>query len=106
MKPISCNQEMGDTKRLLCPGAPQGPAPYHSPLIASVPLLPGLLFTRLSPLLDCVFLKHHDLVFVIFEFPAPQQCQAYGTFSMNIHELSEPSCLLLAALESYTQMPK
>ena len=26
MKPISCNQEMGDTERLLCPGAPQGPA--------------------------------------------------------------------------------
>ena len=26
MKPISCNQEMGDTKRLLCPKAPQGPA--------------------------------------------------------------------------------
>ena len=24
MKPISCNQEMGDTERLLCPGAPQG----------------------------------------------------------------------------------
>ena len=26
MKPISCNQEMGDTERLLFPGAPQGPA--------------------------------------------------------------------------------
>ena len=29
MKPISCNQEMGDTERLLCPEAPQGPARYH-----------------------------------------------------------------------------
>ena len=47
--------------------------------------------------------QHHDLVFVIFEFQAPQ---AYGKFSMNIHELHEPSCLFLAALESYTQMPK
>ena len=26
MKPISCNQEVGDTERLLCSGAPQGPA--------------------------------------------------------------------------------
>ena len=26
MKPISCNQEIGDTERLLCPGALQGPA--------------------------------------------------------------------------------
>ena len=53
-----------------------------------------------------MLLKHHDLVFVISEFPAPQQCQAYGKFPMNIHELNESSCLLLAALESYTQMPK
>lgn len=59
------------------------------------------LFTRLSPLLDCVFLKHHDPVFVIFDFPAPQQCQAYGKFSMNIHELSEPSFLLLAAPKGF-----
>ena len=29
MKPISCNQEMGDTERLLCPRAPQGPAQYR-----------------------------------------------------------------------------
>ena len=29
MKPISCNQEMGDTERLLCPGAPQGPSRYQ-----------------------------------------------------------------------------
>ena len=29
MKPISCNQEMGDTGRLLCPGAPQGPTQYQ-----------------------------------------------------------------------------
>ena len=29
MKPISCNQEMVDTERLLCPGAPQGPARYQ-----------------------------------------------------------------------------
>ena len=29
MKPISCNQEMGDTERLLCPGAPQGPAEFQ-----------------------------------------------------------------------------
>ena len=29
MKPVSCNQEMGDTKRILCPGAPQSPAGYH-----------------------------------------------------------------------------
>ena len=28
MKLISCNQEMGDSERLLCPGAPQGPAWY------------------------------------------------------------------------------
>ena len=26
IKPISCNQEKGDTERLLCPGGPQGPA--------------------------------------------------------------------------------
>ena len=26
MKPITCNQEMGDPERLLCPAAPQGPA--------------------------------------------------------------------------------
>ena len=30
IKPISCNQEMGDTERLLCPGGPQGPAVYQS----------------------------------------------------------------------------
>ena len=41
MKPISCNQEMGDTGRLLCPGVPQGPAQFHvlcgnSPLPLSV----------------------------------------------------------------------
>ena len=29
MKPISCNQEMGNTERLLCPVAPQGPARYQ-----------------------------------------------------------------------------
>ena len=28
MKPISCSQEMGDPERLLCPGAPQGPAGF------------------------------------------------------------------------------
>ena len=33
MKPISCNQEMGDPERLLCPGAPQGPAWYHHYLV-------------------------------------------------------------------------
>ena len=32
MKPISCNQEMGDGERLLCPGAPQGPARYQTHL--------------------------------------------------------------------------
>ena len=36
MKPISCNQEMGDTKRLLCPGAPQGPAWYQFHLFADL----------------------------------------------------------------------
>ena len=30
MKPFSCNREMGDTERLLCPGAPQGPARFQS----------------------------------------------------------------------------
>ena len=30
MKPISCNQEMGDIERLLCPGALQGPAQYQN----------------------------------------------------------------------------
>ena len=35
MKPISCNQEMGDKERLLCPGAPQGPAWFHFPLDVS-----------------------------------------------------------------------
>ena len=29
MNPISYNQEMGDTERLLCPGAPQGAAGYQ-----------------------------------------------------------------------------
>ena len=29
MKPISYNQETGDTEKLLCPGAPQGPAWYQ-----------------------------------------------------------------------------
>ena len=30
MKPISCKQEIGDTERLLCPGAPLGlPAQFH-----------------------------------------------------------------------------
>ena len=29
MKPVSCKQEMGDTERLLCPGAPQGPAGFQ-----------------------------------------------------------------------------
>ena len=29
MKPISYNQELGDTERLLCPGAPEGPAGYQ-----------------------------------------------------------------------------
>lgn len=83
----------------------------HWVLVVSLPLdsfchFAGFLFTSLSPSPDCVLHKHHDLVFVISEFPAPQQCQAYGKFPMNIHELNESSCLLLAALESYTQMPK
>ena len=30
MKPIFCNQETGDTERLLCSGTSQGPAQYHS----------------------------------------------------------------------------
>ena len=30
MKPISYNQEMRNTERLLCPEAPQSPAPFHS----------------------------------------------------------------------------
>ena len=30
MKPISCNQEIGDTGRLLCPEAPQDPAGYQN----------------------------------------------------------------------------
>ena len=29
MKPISCNQEMGDKERFLCSVAPQGPAQFH-----------------------------------------------------------------------------
>ena len=29
MKSISCDQEMGDTERLLCPGALQGPAQFY-----------------------------------------------------------------------------
>ena len=29
MEPISCKQEIGDTEKLLCPGAPQGPAGFH-----------------------------------------------------------------------------
>ena len=29
MKPISYKQETGDTERLLCPGAPQGPARFQ-----------------------------------------------------------------------------
>ena len=32
MKPISCHQEMGDTERLLCPGAPQSIAQYQTHL--------------------------------------------------------------------------
>ena len=30
MKSISCNQEMGDTESLLCPGAPQGDSQFQS----------------------------------------------------------------------------
>ena len=30
MKLTSCNQEMGDTESLLCPGAPQGSAQYEN----------------------------------------------------------------------------
>ena len=97
-------KEMGHAERLCA----QDP---HWVLVVSLPLdsfcrFTGFLFTSLSPSPDCVLHKHHDLVFVISEFPAPQQCQAYGKFPMNIHELNESSCLLLAALESYTQMPK
>ena len=36
MKPIFCNQETGDTERLLCSGTPQDPAQYHS--LPSLPL--------------------------------------------------------------------
>ena len=28
-QPISCSHEMGDTERLLCPGAPEGPAQFQ-----------------------------------------------------------------------------
>ena len=48
--------------------------------IASVNLPISSLFTCLCSPLDCVFLKHHDLVFVISEFPEPQQCQFNGEF--------------------------
>ena len=44
MKPISCNQEMGDTERLLCPGAPQGAAQYHP---QGACLLPGEAHNKL-----------------------------------------------------------
>ena len=29
MKPIFYSQEMGDTEKILCPGAPQGPTRYQ-----------------------------------------------------------------------------
>ena len=29
MKPIFYSQEMGDTEKILCPGAPQGPVRYQ-----------------------------------------------------------------------------
>ena len=39
MKSISSNQEMGDTERLLCPGAPQDPARFQDQrLFASIPM--------------------------------------------------------------------
>jgi len=44
----------------------------YPPLIASVTLLLSSLFTHLCSPLDCVFLKNHDLVFVICQFPEPQ----------------------------------
>lgn len=43
-------------------------------------LLVSSLCTCLSSPLDCVFLKHHDLFFVISEFPEPQECQFNGEF--------------------------
>lgn len=30
MKPISCNREMRNTERILCPGAPEGPAWFQA----------------------------------------------------------------------------
>ena len=33
MKPISCNQEMGDTERLLCPWDQQGPVQFQYPVL-------------------------------------------------------------------------
>ena len=49
MKLISCNQEMGDAERLLCPGAPQGPAWYHNSVnLRELMNLPDFLFPQLS----------------------------------------------------------
>ena len=37
MKLISCNQEMGNTERFLCPGAAQSPARYSKPQWFGIP---------------------------------------------------------------------
>ena len=53
MKPIFCNQEMGDTERLLCPGAPQGPARYQQYRISGWGIFTGRGWTR-EPLIVIV----------------------------------------------------
>ena len=44
MKPISCNPEMEDTERFLCPGAPQGPALYQGDISKLSTMLQGIAF--------------------------------------------------------------
>ena len=44
MKPVSYNQETGDTERFLCPGAPLSPAPFqdHVKILNSMSQRPNL----------------------------------------------------------------
>ena len=58
MKPISCNQEMGDTERLLCPGE-------LCKVLLGITGRPSLLDPQISTNFVLVFLRdHHPKHFV------------------------------------------